>query len=123
MTIANMKNGKARVALVSDEDKVIDIVRKAFNDEMDYYCGSGVLTSRIATAEDMFTNQISFAAISPKQNISNDNRCKGCGRCTKKCPTGVQVHKIVLTLEKEEENERVSYRLNRDIWRLSLAHS
>jgi len=102
VTIANMKNGEARVALVSGEDKVIDTVRKAFIDEMDYYCGSGVLTSRKATSEDVFTNQISFAAVSPEQNIGNENKCKGCGVCTKKCPSGVKVHKIVKALEKDK---------------------
>ena len=91
VTIANMKNGKARVALVSGEDKVIDTVRKAFNEEMDYYCGTGVLASRMATPEDAFTSRISFAATGLEQNIGNENKCKGCGRCTKKCPSGVQV--------------------------------
>ncbi len=109
VTIANMKNGEARVALVDGEDKVIDTVKRAFSEEMDYYCGSGVLTSRIATPEDVFTNQISFAAISPKQNIGNENKCKGCGRCTRKCPSGVQVHKIVKILEKNKNADISMY--------------
>jgi Na+-translocating ferredoxin:NAD+ oxidoreductase RnfC subunit len=109
VTIANMKNGEARVALVSGEDKVIDTVRKAFIDEMDYYCGSGVLTSRKATSEDVFTNQISFAAVSPEQNIGNENKCRGCGVCTKKCPSGVKVHKIVKTLEKNKNADISMY--------------
>jgi len=109
VTIANMKNGEARVALVSGEDKVIDTVRKAFIDEMDYYCGSGVLTSRKATTEDAFTNRISFAAVSPEQNIGNENKCRGCGVCTKKCPSGVKVHKIVKTLEKNKNADISMY--------------
>ncbi|NLU25790.1 MAG: 4Fe-4S dicluster domain-containing protein [Hungateiclostridium thermocellum] len=107
VTIANMKNGEARVALVSGDDKVIDTVKKAFSGEMDYYCGSGVLTSRKATPEDVFTSQISFAAISPEHNIGNENKCKGCGKCTKKCPSGVQVHEIVKILE-EDKNADIS---------------
>jgi electron transport complex protein RnfC len=94
---------------VDGEDKVIDTVKRAFSEEMDYYCGSGVLTSRIATPEDVFTNQISFAAISPKQNIGNENKCKGCGRCTRKCPSGVQVHKIVKILEKNKNADISMY--------------
>lgn len=109
VTIANMKNGEARVALVSEEDKVIDTVKKAFNDEMDYYCGSGVLTSRKATSEDVFTSQICFAAISPEQNIGNENKCKGCGKCTKKCPSGVKVHRLVKTLEKDKDADISMY--------------
>lgn len=109
VTIANMENGKARVALVSGEDKVIDTVKKAFNEEMDCYCGSGVLTSRKAASEDVFADQISFAAISPAENIGNENRCKGCGRCTKKCPSGVQVNKIVKALEKDKNADISMY--------------
>lgn len=109
VTIANMKNGEARVALVSGEDKVIDTVKKVFSGEMEYYCGSGVLTSRKATPEDVFTNQISFAAISPEHNIGNENKCKGCGICTKRCPSGVQVHNIVKTLEKDKNADISMY--------------
>lgn len=109
VTIANMREGKASVALVSKEDKVIDTVKKVFREEMNYYCGSGVLTSRKATAQDVFTDQISFAAISPEPDISNENKCKGCGRCTKRCPSGVQVHKIVSALEKNKNADISMY--------------
>lgn len=109
VTIANMKNGEARVALVSGEDKVIETVKKAFDDEMDCYCGSGVLAARRATPEDVFASRISFAAISPELNIGNENRCKGCGRCTVKCPSGVQIYKIVKTLEKDENADISMY--------------
>lgn len=109
VTIANMKNGEARVALVSEDDKVINTVKKAFNDEMDYFCGSGVLTSRKATEEDVFTNQISFAAVSPEYSIGNENKCRGCGKCTRKCPSGVQIHKIVKALEKDKNADISMY--------------
>lgn len=107
VTIANMKNGQARVALVSGKDRVIDTVKKAFNDDMDYYCGSGVLNSHKAASEDKFTNRISFAAAAPELNIGNENKCKGCGICTKKCPSGVYVHKAVKILE-DNKNADIS---------------
>lgn len=100
VTIANMINGKARVALVSAEDMVIDTVKKAFGEEMDCYCGGGILSSRRATPGDVFADSISFAAISPEPSISNENRCKGCGACARKCPSGVKVRKIVKALER-----------------------
>lgn len=109
VTIANMKNGEARIALVAGEDKVIDTVKKAFSDETDYNCGSGVLTSRKATPEEVFTNRIGFAAISPEQNIGNENKCRGCGSCTRKCPSGVKVHKAVKTLEKDKNADVSMY--------------
>jgi len=67
------------------------------------------IAAGIGYIKDVFASRISFAAISPELNIGNENRCKGCGRCTVKCPSGVQIHKIVKTLEKDENADISMY--------------
>lgn len=114
VTIANLETGEARVAYVNPKTKVKDLLVQTFGKtDAGYYAGGGVMSAVEAGENDTFGNACSFAGIAKAAAISNDNRCKKCGGCTKKCPAGISVREIVLAKEKNPNADLSQWRPER----------
>jgi Na+-translocating ferredoxin:NAD+ oxidoreductase RnfC subunit len=102
VTLADIDHGDAVIAYVYKEDRIQDVLFKHFgNMGMAEYAGSGIMDASVVTVDAVFDNKISFAAIGTPANLSNENPCKGCGGCSKRCPAGVNVKIIVQRREKD----------------------
>lgn len=114
ITVADVKRGIAKPAYVYPETKITDLLNKAFGQKnvQEYQCvsGGGIMDSHEVGVEEQCTEKISFAAYLPTAFaavLSNQNRCKGCGACSHKCPAGIDVRKIV-SLREENPNADIS---------------
>lgn len=101
VTLADLETGKGKIAYISENDSVEEVIKSAFSKELQIFAGSGILKVDPISDNTTFGKLISFAAFSIEQDIRIDNKCKGCGQCTKKCPVGIPVHKVVQALEKD----------------------
>ena len=110
ITVADIKHGIARPAYVNTDTRVAELLHKAFGIKppTEYKChaGGGIMASHEMTADETCGETISFAAYLPTDLaavLSNQNRCKGCGACSRKCPAGIDVRKIVSLREQNAD--------------------
>lgn len=97
VTIADLSKGSAKVAYVYPNDNIWSLLKNEFgkDDNMLIYKGHGTMASTVAEDTDTFSYDGNFAAYSQTPNISNENKCRKCGACTRRCPANVDVAKIV----------------------------
>lgn len=114
ITVADIKKGIAKPAYVNESTSVSELLQTAFgardNREYKCYAGGGIMTSHEVTDAEICTDKISFAAYLPsafEAQLSNRNKCKGCGACSRKCPAGIDVRKIV-SLKEQDPNADIS---------------
>ncbi len=101
ITLANLKTGEGRVAYVDDKVEITNLLEQAFDKQTGFlFAGGGISSAEEIKGETYFTNTTTFAGIVNTLTISNDNSCKKCGGCSKKCPVGISVKEIVLEREK-----------------------
>lgn len=109
VTLANLMDGSARISYVTNQDNVKQLLTDTFGcpeiTSYKLYAGSGVMGAHPISDTEVFTGTISFAAIADGEMIDVENKCKGCGRCTRHCPMGIDVRTIVRQYEKEGRTE------------------
>lgn len=105
ITLADLDSGEARVAYVTRGENIKEKLGENFpkSKGKDYFAGSGIMSAHELKEGESFSDQISFAAIGQAAHICNDMPCKGCGTCTRKCPAGVEVKKIVKRREADSQ--------------------
>lgn len=106
ITVANMDTGEAVVAKVSLGQTIIEILDKAFvgqriSKEQVYY-GGGIMLGTKANVKDTITEKINFICFGKVANYQLESPCKKCGACTRKCPVGIKVNKIIQAVDKQE---------------------
>lgn len=102
VTLANAETGEGRIAYIGASDSVNSLLKMAFgNAALNTYAGDGILRTDTVNENDCFETNISFAAVGKENSLSNDNKCKKCGACSKKCPVGIPVREIVRAREKD----------------------
>ncbi len=105
ITLADLDSGVARVEYVKRGENIKEKLRNCFPGKRDGGCfaGSGIMSAHIIKDDERFSDQISFAAIGRAANISNNAVCKGCGKCSRKCPAGVDIKTIVKRREIDKQ--------------------
>ncbi len=113
VTLANLYSGAARIAYVEDSTKIQKVLEQCFGKvnlgETEYFAGGGILNAHKVAEDEAFSTKICFAAIGMKSNITNDNKCRKCGACTRNCPMGIDVRKIVKALEENPNADITMY--------------
>lgn len=103
VTLVNLNSGKARIAYVENSTMIQKVLEKCFgkanSSETEYFAGGGILNAHNLTEDETFSNRICFAATGVKSIITSKNKCKKCGACTRNCPMGIDVRRVVKTLE------------------------
>ncbi|MBE5961289.1 MAG: 4Fe-4S dicluster domain-containing protein [Lachnospiraceae bacterium] len=107
VTLANLMTGEAKVAYVMPEERIIPLLKAVYPGYGTYYAGHGVLAAHKVSEEETFCDTIGFAAIGGETGISDQNLCKKCGACARKCPMGISVKNIVLARQ-DDRNADVS---------------
>lgn len=104
LTVADLFQGKATVVKLPAQTKrkAADVLEKAFGKQTGVrsYIGGGALSSRELTEQDVIDETVNFLAYGEAPDYEKASSCKGCGGCTKNCPMGIEVYKIVRQIEK-----------------------
>ena len=97
ITLADIDSGEARVEYIKRGENIREKLKICFprDTEVKYFAGSGIMSAHEIEDDEEFSDQISFAAIGDPADISNKAACKGCGKCNRKCPSGVNIKNIV----------------------------
>lgn len=111
ITVADLSKGMGKIAYVYPKDNIANLLEKEFGnkDNILIYKGYGIMSSMIAKNTDNFSYNGSFAAYAQSPNISNENKCKKCGACTRRCPATVNVAKIVQAIDNKHDCSFASY--------------
>lgn len=105
ITVANLFTGEATVARVCNGDSVQEVVENCFPKNVikanSIYAGGGALNCHKIIEKECILDTTGYIAIGEMPNYEEAGKCKGCRACTKNCPAGVAVHRIV---QHEEKN-------------------
>lgn len=108
ITVANLLTAEAKVARVHIGDSAEEVAAKCFSQSAisgnTLYVGGGALNCHKAKKGELIQDTTGYIAIGNMPNYADAGKCKGCGACTRNCPAGVQVHKLVQHVEKEGTN-------------------
>lgn len=119
ITIADISEATAEVTKVMAGDSVTDIASKLFTDEQrngkKLYAGSGALACHMADADETVTEETCYIAIGNAPEYEKAGKCKGCNACTRNCPAGVSVQKIVALSEKMNLTKDAAKTLGADV--------
>jgi Na+-translocating ferredoxin:NAD+ oxidoreductase RnfC subunit len=103
ITVLNMRNGDGVVAKVQRGMSISDIAMKALGcaEINGLFAGSGIMMARPIGKEASVDDKTFFIAVG--ENVIYDDvvKCKKCGRCTRNCPAGLQVMKMVNKLQRD----------------------
>lgn len=103
VTLADIDQGDAVVAYVYKEDCVQEALENYFGYKAreKAFAGCGIMEANSITKDMEFQDKITFAAVGTQAILSNENQCKGCGGCSRRCPADINVKLIVQRREKD----------------------
>ena len=114
ITVQNTCTTKTKVARVHMGDRVKEIINSCFSlEEMEnqyIYAGSGAFHCHHACEDEVVDAVTGYIAIGEMPAYETAGKCKGCGACTRNCPAGVIVHRLVKCVEKNEEIDTGKYK-------------
>lgn len=109
ITVHNTYTAKTKVVRVHIGDRVDMVAANCFfKDEINkhtIYTGGGALNCHKSDEGELISNTTNYIAIGEMPAYEYAGKCKGCGACTKNCPAGVAVHKIVKFIDKNGMND------------------
>lgn len=120
LTVANLETGAAKVVKAYMGQTISEVlqavsnysalgVREWINSKSNIYVGMGVMEAEEYTQEVVISEQIGFIGIGKVVEYHNNAKCKGCGACTKKCPKGIDVKRIIRSIEKGDLSNLEAY--------------
>lgn len=104
ITVANLFTATAKVARVRIGDSVHEILNGCFPQEawdvVTCYAGGGAFNCHKAAADEVIQTTTGYVAIGKMPDYERAGNCKGCGACTRNCPAGVIVNKVIQQFDK-----------------------
>lgn len=119
ITVANLYTAEAKVVRVRIGDSVKAVAESCFfkrdsksnskcNSKCDskcdskrIYAGGGAFSCHEAAPGEKILDTTGYIAIGDMPKYQEAAKCKGCKACSRNCPAGVSVHKIVQHVEKK----------------------
>ncbi|URZ08442.1 4Fe-4S dicluster domain-containing protein [Clostridium felsineum] len=111
ITVADYETGEAKVARVNYDMDVKEVLEKVFGDRKGkaIFTGGGIMAAHKAQENEKVTPLTNFIGYSKEVTYNNESKCKKCRGCTKNCPMGIQVHKVIGDQEKNIKTNMKSY--------------
>ncbi|MBE6063767.1 MAG: 4Fe-4S dicluster domain-containing protein [Clostridium butyricum] len=111
ITVADYVEGEAKVVRVGYDSNAQDILEKVFGKQNNKvkYLGGGVMNAHEMNKEDKIGPKVNFIGYGEQTNYDQASKCKKCRRCSKNCPMGIKVHKIISAYEKKQEIDAKIY--------------
>jgi len=109
ITVHNICAAETKVARVHIGERVDTVAAECFyqNEIKNYhiYAGSGAFHCHKSTRGEIITDTTGYIAIGEMPLYEEAGKCKGCGVCTRNCPAGVIVHKLIKYVDANGMNE------------------
>lgn len=117
ITVADYTAGQAKVVRVDYGMKAQEVLQHILGrqDNKGMYAGGGVMGAHRLEHNEMITPLTNFVGYGADIGYNNDSRCKGCGNCTRNCPMGIKVHKVVDDYAKNKNIDMQKYELEKCI--------
>lgn len=116
VTLSDLDTGSAFAVYVEYHESIKEKLVHLFGERKHYKCGFGVMNASDVTDDMRFDPTVCFATVtSVVADTCTTNRCKGCGKCKKVCPMGLDVKKIISKMEKQKTAELAELGVNRCI--------
>lgn len=120
ITVANLETGVASVVktyIGQPVSKVLQVVsastvlgvREMINTGKNIYVGMGIMDAEDYSEQMVISEQTGFIGIGEAAEYHNEAKCKGCGACTRKCPKGIDVKRIIRSIEKGDLSNLEAY--------------
>jgi len=113
ITVANLFTAESKVARVRIGDKIETIVKNCFptneKNADTYYAGSGAFHCHKAITGEVIQDTTGYVAIGTMPDYEKAGSCKGCGACTRNCPAGVLVNKVIPSVDKNGLEAAIKY--------------
>lgn len=116
VTLADLDKGRAFAKYVREGEDICQILMDAFGKREYLLKGNGVMGATYVTRGDRIQMSTSFLGVSSKVAQGDvTNRCKGCGRCSKVCPMGINVKNMIGAAERGKEIDPAALGIDRCI--------
>lgn len=108
ITVHNIYTAETKVVRVHIGDRVDMVAADCFfqNEIKNYhiYAGSGAFNCHKSSEGEIITDTTGYIAIGEMPSYEEAGKCMGCGICTRNCPAGVIVHKLIKYVDKNGIN-------------------
>lgn len=96
LTMANLDSGKAFIAECQNGTPVEQLAERVFGTDSSrsIYVGGGVMQAARAVPDQRVDAQINLIAVGDAAEFP-EKSCRGCGQCSRYCPAGIDVQKVV----------------------------
>lgn len=128
ITVANIETGAARIVKVELGQHISELIptlkrdlgldkdsRDLLESLSQTYIGMGIMDADIATEESIISAKTGFIGFGIPAEFNNAAKCKGCGACSRRCPKGIKVHKLIRAIEKGAELDLEKYHVDQCI--------
>lgn len=114
LTVANLFTSQATVVRAPYGMRIRTLLEKIYGKQaaLVAYCGAGVLNAHQVTEEECVEVHTNFVGYQEPIRFSNQNPCKNCGACARKCPAQLPVNAIVKSMEKGNKEEAQEMLMN-----------
>lgn len=114
ITVADLRTASAKVIRVRIGDSIKKVAGNCYrNENSKLYAGSGALQCHLADENELVSETTGYIAFGKMPDYNDASKCKGCGRCTRNCPAGVVVHKVIRN--RNDVNECTKYNVDKCI--------
>ncbi len=113
ITIGNLISAEAQIVKVTLGKKISDVLKEGYTKGA-LFTGGGMMQARQVVLDDVIDTTTNFIAIS---NIPRykEGICSKCGLCVLKCPSGLEVSKIVELVNHSKRDKVMDYHPERCI--------
>lgn len=111
ITAADYTKGEAKVVKVTYEMKVKEVLEKVLGERAGkaVYAGGGIMGAHQAEKDERITPFTNFVGYADKVAYDNASKCKRCGNCSRNCPMGIKVHKVMADYAKNINSNMQQY--------------
>ena len=104
ITVADLHTGIGAIAKVEIGQSINAVAEMTYGDQLGQndtiYFGGGILLAEEADQNSVVDEKTAFIGFGEAAHMAEQNRCRGCGACSRKCLMGIEVHKVVQAVEK-----------------------
>lgn len=111
ITVADLKKKIVQVVKVSLGMKIRDIMDAVYPGVVNIFAGGGLMQAYLTDEEAAIDKTVNFLATGTFPSYKESPQCSHCGQCSKNCPSGLNVTRIVELADQGKLAETKQYRI------------